>query len=125
MHFTASMIGVMALTTAHVNHDSEFPEPDENGMMPDSWAMHQLRVTQDFATNNLFINSCFGGFNFHVAHHLFPSVQHRHYKNITRIIKNTASEFGIDYKYKSLGAALRSHYTLLINNSRKPIEIDM
>ena len=125
MHFTASIIGVMALTTAHVNHDSEFPEPDENGMMPDSWAMHQLRVTQDFATNNLFISNCFGGFNFHIAHHLFPSVQHRHYKKITCIIKNTAKEFGLEYKSKSLGCALWSHYILLINNSRNPIEIDM
>ena len=125
MHFTASMIGVMALTTAHVNHDSEFPEPDENGLMPDSWAMHQLRVTQDFATNNLIISTCFGGFNFHAAHHLFPSVQNRHYKKITGIIRNTAEEFGLEYKSKSLGSALWSHYILLINNSRKPIEIDM
>lgn len=125
MHFTASAIGVMALTTAHVSHDSEFPEPDENGMMPDSWAMHQLKVTQDFATNNIIVSACFGGFNFHIAHHLFPSVQHRHYKKITGIIKSTAEEFGVDYKLKSLPEALRSHYLLLINNSRKPIEIDM
>lgn len=125
MHFSASLFGVMALTTAHVNHDSEFPEPDENGMMPDSWAMHQLRVTQDFATNNLIVTSCLGGFNFHLAHHLFPSIQHRHYKRITQIIKSTAVEFGVEYKCKSLGSALWSHYILLVNNSRQPIEIDM
>lgn len=125
MHITASLIGVMALTTAHVSHDSDFPEPDENGMMPDSWAMHQLRVTQDFAPDNKFITTWFGGFNLHIAHHLFPSIQHRHYNIITQIIKETAEDFGIEYKSKSLGEALWSHYLLLISNSRKPIEIDM
>lgn len=124
MHFTASIIAVFALITSHVNHDSVFPEPDENGMMPDSWAVHQLRVTQDFATNNLIINNSFGGFNFHVAHHLFPSVHHRHYNEITKIIRATAEEFGMEYKYKTLGAALLSHYKLLIRNS-KPVEIDL
>jgi linoleoyl-CoA desaturase len=125
MHFAASFSGVVALTTSHVSHDSEFPEPDENGMMADSWAMHQLRVTQDFATDNLFITTCLGYFNYHVAHHLFPSVPHRHYRRITAIIQSTASEYGLTYKYKSLVGALLSHYSLLVNNSRRPIEIDM
>ena len=125
MHFTASIIGVFALTTSHVNQDSIFPEPDENGMMPDSWATHQLKVTQDFGTNNFFINTCFGGFNFHVAHHLFPSLQHRYYKKITEIIRITAEEFGMEYKCKPFGAALLSHYKLLISNSRHPVEIDL
>jgi linoleoyl-CoA desaturase len=125
MHFTASIIGVMALTTAHVSEDSEFPKPGENKVMPDTWAVHQVRVTQDFATDNSIINHCFGGFNFHVAHHLFPSIPNRHYKEITKLIIITADEFGLKYKAKTLSSALRSHYELLKNNSRKPIEIDM
>jgi linoleoyl-CoA desaturase len=124
MHSIASILGVFALTTSHVNHDSCFPVPDENGMMPDTWAEHQLKVTQDFGTDNFLINNFFGGFNYHVAHHLFPSVDHRYYQSITPVIHQTAMEFGLDYKCKSFSNSLVSHYKLLIKNSH-PVEIDL
>jgi linoleoyl-CoA desaturase len=44
------------------------------------------------------VNWFCGGLNTHVVHHLFPSVNHIHYYNLTRIIKETASEYDFPYK---------------------------
>lgn len=123
MHLTMSGCAVMALLTAHVGEDAEFPQPDENGKMSDSWAIHQVRTTHDFATDNAAVNFLFGGFNFHVAHHLFPSTSHIHYAAITRIIKITAEEFGVEYKCEKLSNALVSHFRLLHKTSFESMEI--
>ncbi|MBK9731618.1 MAG: acyl-CoA desaturase [Chitinophagaceae bacterium] len=123
MHFTMSGLAVMALLTAHVGEDAEFPRPDENGHMTDTWAIHQVRTTHDFATDNKMVNFLFGGFNFHVAHHLFPSTSHIHYAAITSIIQKTADEFGVEYKCEKLGEALVSHFHLLHKTSFESMEI--
>ncbi|MEP7128120.1 MAG: acyl-CoA desaturase [Chitinophagales bacterium] len=117
MNFILSGLAAMALLTAHVGEDAVFPEPDQDGIMKDTWAVHQVRTTHDFATNSPFFNFILGGFNFHVAHHLFPSVSHVNYPAITKIIKQTCFEFGIEYKNEALGKAMLSHFKLLRKTS--------
>jgi linoleoyl-CoA desaturase len=108
------------LVPAHVASTSEFPLPDENGLMPHSWSHHQLLTTTDYATNNPIINWLMGGFNHHIAHHLFPKINHVHYGNITPIVKQTAEEFHLPYNYeRSLYNAYISHFNLLRNNGWK------
>jgi linoleoyl-CoA desaturase len=38
-----------------------------------------------------------GGLNFQIEHHLFSTIYHFHYPEISEIVKNTAEEFGIPY----------------------------
>ena len=117
MNILASLLITLALIPSHVAEDSEFPLPNEKAMMPDSWSHHQLKTAIDFATDNFFLNFFFGGFNHHVAHHLFPSVCHTHYTNITPIVKITAAEFGLAYrKQDHFLKAYFSHFLLLRNN---------
>jgi linoleoyl-CoA desaturase len=124
-HSCASIVAIIAVACAHVNDDAEFPVPDNNNMMPDTWAEHQLKTTQDFATRNSIINVLFGGFNFHVAHHLFPNVQSKYYSEITPIIQKVAIKYNLHYKHKSMGKAIMSHCRLLLNNSRNIPTPDM
>lgn len=120
MNFAASILITVAILPSHVSADSEFPLPDENGIMPHSWSHHQVITTIDFATSNAFLNNFFGGFNHHVTHHLFPDICHVHYNKITPIVRATAEEFGIPYKHESsLWRAYRSHYKLLKRNGSK------
>jgi len=119
MNFSASLLITLALIPSHVAEDSNFPLPDENGMMPHSWSHHQVHTATDFATSNKALNFLFGGFNHHVAHHLFPHICHTHYTKITPIIKQTTAEFGLPYQHEdSFLNAYISHYKLLKNNGR-------
>ncbi|MDH5365828.1 MAG: fatty acid desaturase [Cyclobacteriaceae bacterium] len=119
MNFSASILITLALIPSHVAENSLFPLPDEKGMMPNSWSHHQVLTIIDFATKNRFLNFFFGGFNHHVAHHLFPKICHIHYPKITPIIKQTAQEFGLKYNYEdSFINAYISHFKLLKNNGK-------
>lgn len=123
MNFLASMLITIAIIPSHVAESSLFPLPDKNGVMPYSWSHHQVLTVIDFATESRLLNFFFGGFNHHVAHHLFPHVCHVHYPSITPIIKRTAEEFDLKYRHEtSLRNAYLSHLKLLRNNGRKPIE---
>jgi linoleoyl-CoA desaturase len=63
-----------------------------------------------------------GGLNHQIEHHLFPSLNHTHYKTIRQVVLDTAGEFGLPYHhFESYGAALRSHYRHLRMLSEKPV----
>jgi linoleoyl-CoA desaturase len=117
MNFTASITITLALIPSHVAEDSAFPLPDESGQMTTSWSHHQLQTIRDFATSNWFLNFLFGGFNHHLAHHLFPNICHVHYVKITPMIKQTAMRYGLPYHHEeSFINAYLSHYKLLKKN---------
>ncbi|NND77372.1 MAG: acyl-CoA desaturase [Flavobacteriales bacterium] len=95
---------------AHVVEGPEFPEPDDMGNMENSWAIHQMKTTADFAPKNPLVDFFFGGLNFQIEHHLFPYICHVHYKHIAPIVKATAKEHGVPYyENKSFMSAIRSH----------------
>ena len=55
---------------------------------------HVFATTADYATENPVVGWLVGGLNHHVVHHLCPYVCHTHYAPLTRIVKETAAEFG-------------------------------
>jgi len=98
--------------TAHVVEEAGFPKPDEDtGGMPDSWAVHQIRTTVDFARNNRLLSWYVGGLNFQVEHHLFPRICHVRYPDVSRVVERMCRRAGVPYRAnKSFTAAIRSHY---------------
>jgi linoleoyl-CoA desaturase len=117
MHFAESLTAVVSLFPAHIHEDSVFPEHDEDGNVESSWVAHQMRVTMDFGTNNPLVAFFFGGINYHLIHHLFPTVSHVHFPAIAKILKETADEYGVKYYHEpSLTNALISHVRLLKKN---------
>jgi linoleoyl-CoA desaturase len=109
IHLGPGLLVGFFVAPAHFNNDVLFPEPDNKGRIKYSWAKHQLMTTSDFSTNNVFFNFILGGFNHHVAHHLYPSICHCHYTKITPIIKSVAKDFGIPYKSTSFYHIYFSH----------------
>lgn len=97
MHFLAGLILGMVFQPAHVVPTSEYPLPDANNHVDANWAVHQLSTTADFAQNNPIVNWYVGGLNFQIEHHLFPNICHVHYKELSKIVKKTADEFGYPY----------------------------
>ena len=112
-NLSAGLTVTLALVSTHVGETQEFVAISDN-TLPYSWEMHQLQTTADFATRNKFITWFFGGFNHHVAHHIFPGISHIHYAAVTPIIKETTAAFGITYhESPTLLTAIREHFTLL------------
>lgn len=110
LHFTAGAIMSTIFQMAHVVEGADQPLPDETGVIPNEWMVHELNTTSDFARNNLFLNWYVGGLNFQIEHHLFPTTCHIHYARLAPIIESTAKEYGIKYNLKpSFMAALGSH----------------
>ena len=113
MHVGSGVVAMFALLANHVVEDSLFITPGEGGIIECSWGEHQLRTTDDYSPDSKLLSYLFSGLNHHVAHHLFPKYCHVHYPAITKIVRATAKEFGLRYRYNSLTGALASHFKLL------------
>lgn len=110
MHFIAGVILGTVFQLAHLVEGAEQPLPDENGIIGNDWAVHEVRTTANFAPNNWLLNWYVGGLNFQIEHHLFPHICHVHYPKIAPIVERTAIEHGLVYNLKpTLGSALASH----------------
>ena len=116
MLFTASVFSLMVLLSPHANTSSEFPLPDEANSLPHHWMMHMLTTTNDVTNDNWFIRFFMGCFNYHVAHHLFPNVNHIYYPEVTGLLKKYAEKYNLPYRQYSLGDSLGKHYQLLKTN---------
>jgi linoleoyl-CoA desaturase len=117
MMFTASIVSLVVLLSPHASLESEFPQPDVAGNMPTSWFRHQLMCTNDIKEDNSFTRVFMGCFNYHIAHHLFPSVNHVYYPEVTQVIEKFAKENDLPYRKFPLATSLRNHYLLLKNNA--------
>ncbi len=122
MHYTASIILSVVFQLAHVMPNTEMPQPDKNGNMKNTWAIHQLYTTSNFARKNWLVRFFTGGLNFQVEHHLFSNISHIHYKKIAKIVKETAFDFKLPYnEYRTMRKAIIEHYSQLKYLGQKPI----
>jgi len=118
MVFTATVFSLLILLSPHANVDHDFPLPDNDNRLPESWFMHQISHTNDVVHDNWFIRFFMGSFNYHVAHHLFPSVSRMYYPEITDALKQEANRHNLPYKSFTLIHTLVSHYKLLKKNRK-------
>ena len=94
--------------------------PDENSSVENNFAIHQMQTTANFAPGSTVFAWLIGGLNYQVEHHLFPTICHIHYKNLSPIVEATAKEFGVPYNTnKTFFGALRSHGRMLYKLGRK------
>ncbi len=121
MHYVAGMILSIIFQLAHVVGDAAMPLPAESGTMKNTWAIHQLFTTVNFATKSRFMNWFTGGLNHQVEHHIFPNISHVHYTKISEIVKSTAKEFNLPYnEYKTTRKALVAHFKHLKQMGMNP-----
>ncbi len=114
MHFISGFILTCIFQTAHVMTSTEYPLPNENGEFENNWAIHQLKTTTNYAPNSTFFSWFVGGLNFQVEHHLFPNICHVHYKQISKIVAQTAKEYNLPYNLKkSFASAMLEHTKML------------
>lgn len=111
MHYTAGLILSIVFQLAHVVDEAANPQPNETGEMENTWAIHQLFTTVNFAPKNKIVNWYTGGLNHQIEHHIFPHISHVHYGKIAKIVKETAKECQLPYyEYKTMTAAVVAHF---------------
>jgi linoleoyl-CoA desaturase len=111
----AGLVLSLVFQLAHTVEHTAFPMPDEKtNKMEDEWAVHQIKTTANFATNNKLVSWLVGGLNFQIEHHLFPKISHIHYPAISKIIRQACQEYGIVYiEYPRVRYAVASHVAFL------------
>ncbi len=122
MHFIEGLTLSLVFQTAHVMEHTEFPEPDVNtSKFENNWAIHQLQTTMNFAPKSRVFAWFIGGLNYQVEHHLFPNICHIHYPKLSKIVRETAQEFGLPYHVKpTFMGALVEHARMLRQLGRVP-----
>jgi len=116
--FVFGVAGVVVSVTfqlAHCVDKADFPLSEEGtNRLAQSWAVHQVETTVDFARGSRLAAWFFGGLNFQIEHHLFPRICHIHYRHIASIVEQTCREFNIRYgAHSSLWAGIASHFRWL------------
>ena len=97
------------------------PTPDEDGNMKNTWAIHQLYTTSNFAPKSWLVEFYTGGLNHQVEHHLFAHISHIHYDKLAKIVRETAEEFNLPYnEYNTFWKAVKEHYNQLNVLGKKP-----
>ncbi len=111
VHIVVGISVVLVFQTTHVIEDTYFPLSRNEF---DNGVYHVFATTADYATENPVVGWLAGGLNHHVAHHLCPYVCHTHYAPLSRIIRQTAQEFGVPYRHhESMTTAVGYHLSLL------------
>ena len=111
VHLIVGLSVVLVFQTTHVIEDTYFPLTRgefENGVY------HVFATTADYATDNPVVGWLVGGLNHHVVHHLCPYVCHTHYAPLTRIVKETAQEFGVPYRQHATMTGAVWHHLMLL-----------
>ncbi len=121
MQFIIGLTMALVVQVAHPVDTAAFPEHTQ--VYP-HYVYYVLETTSDYAPNSKIANALLGGLHLHVIHHLFPKICHTHYQPLTRILKETALEFGVPYRENaSMWKAIKGHYTLLKTFGNSPVLI--
>jgi linoleoyl-CoA desaturase len=111
VHLIVGLSVSLVFQTTHTIDSTHFPLSRNEF---DNSVYHIFATTADYATSNPLVGWLAGGLNHHIAHHLCPFVCHTHYAPLTRIVQETAEEFGIPYRqHPTMTRAIWHHLILL------------
>jgi linoleoyl-CoA desaturase len=110
-HLIIGLSVALVFQTTHCIDSTYFPSSRSEF---DNGIYHIFATTADYATTKPLVGWLAGGLNHHIVHHLCPFVCHTHYPALTRIVKQTAEEYGIPYRqHPTMRRAIKHHLLLL------------
>ncbi|MBL7818912.1 MAG: acyl-CoA desaturase [Saprospiraceae bacterium] len=127
VHMSVSVFVAFTFFISHHVQELDYVDSGANhDLISDSWIHHQITTTIDFEPDNAFANFLFGGFNLHVAHHVFPEISHEHYPAMTRMIRQVLADNNVSDWYKSFSftEGCASHLKHLKNIAEKAFADD-
>jgi len=110
-HIIIGLTVSLVFQTTHTVDSTYFPSSRSEF---DNGVYHIFATTADYATDTPLVAWLVGGLNHHIVHHLCPFVCHTHYGALTRIVKQTAEEYGVPYRQnRTMTRAIVHHLMLL------------
>lgn len=121
MHLFQSAFLLFTFFMTHHVESAEYPTVDQHGYINSSWLMNQMKSSNDFYPFSSSANFIFGGFNNHIAHHLFPHIHHIHYPALNRILYRVLQEHAIVPNQTTYFGGMASHLRLLKRMSYRSV----
>lgn len=119
MHLVQSLFLLFTFFMTHHVESTAYPDTDENGYIQSSWLMNQVKSSNDMHPFSATANFILGGFNNHIAHHLFPHVHHIYYPRLNIILYEILQQHHIQPNQTSYWGGIRSHLRLLKKMGRE------
>lgn len=113
MHLLQSLFLLFTFFMTHHVEGVEYPTTDKNGYINTSWVMNQIKSSNDMYPFSFTANFIFGGFNNHIAHHLFPHIHHIYYPELNRILFKILTDNGVKPHQTTYWGGVCSHFRLL------------
>lgn len=113
MHLTQSVFLLFTFFMTHHVEQTQYPTTDEHGYINTSWLMNQIKSANDMHPFSKTANFILGGFNNHIAHHLFPHYHHIYYPDLSRILYAILINNGIQPNQTTYFGGIISHLKLL------------
>jgi linoleoyl-CoA desaturase len=118
MHLSQSLFLLFTFFMTHHVENTKYPTTDADGYISTSWLRNQVESSNDMHPFSEVANFILGGFNNHIAHHLFPHVHHIHYPQLNRILYRVLQEHGVTPNQTTYVGGIVSHLRLLRRMSR-------
>jgi linoleoyl-CoA desaturase len=108
MHAIQSLFLLCTFFITHHVENTQYPEIRDK-VIQCSWLQNQIISSNDFHPFSKWANVIFGGFNSHIAHHIFPNISHVYYDKLNSIIYAVLHENGIQANRTTYFGGIRSH----------------
>ena len=113
IHFVIGHILAFVFQCGHLTEEAHFPKLVD-GQVQDSWTVHVIKSTGDFAADNIILTWLVGGINIHIIHHLFPTICHVHYRELIPTVRQVIQKSGYPYReVESFTKAIISHLNMI------------
>lgn len=119
MHLLMSLFLLFTFFMTHHVEDTVYPDTDDNGFITTSWLMNQVKSSNDFYPFSKTANFIFGGFNNHIAHHLFPHIHSMHYPALNVILYDILIAHHIQPNQTTYAGGMISHLRWLKKMGQK------
>lgn len=113
MHLSQSLFLLFTFFMTHHTEETEYPTTDEKGHINTSWLMNQIKSSNDMHPFSETANFILGGFNNHIAHHLFPHYHHIHYPKLNLILYGILNSNNLKPNQTTYLGGIASHLKLL------------
>jgi linoleoyl-CoA desaturase len=120
MHATQSIFLIFTFFMTHHVEGTSYPEKASDGSIESSWVMNQILSSNDIHPHSRAANFVLGGFNNHIAHHLFPHIHHVYYPKITRVVYRILNQHGIRTNHTTYLGGVVAHLKHLYVMGRTP-----
>jgi len=101
--------GAVAATIVTVSHQAEELHHEHQH----DWVSAQISSTRDAVTGNAFTEWLWGGMQYQLEHHLFPTMPRYRYPQLVPLVKELCASHGLEYRVDGELALVRRNFGLL------------